>query len=50
VQLAINNSLNNLIGYPHNATSQEWSHFVRVSRDELKSIYIKWSGGRNGIR
>jgi len=39
--LAINNSLNNLLGYPHKC-DREWHNFISVSPQELKTIYSKW--------
>ncbi|MEO1691733.1 MAG: hypothetical protein AAFR63_09435 [Cyanobacteria bacterium J06631_6] len=41
--IAINNSLNNLLGYPHKC-EHEWYEFISVSRQELKAIYSKWKG------
>src|SRR5215470_2601534 len=43
VVLAINNSLNNLIGYPH-GMHDHWSEFVPVSARELHQIFMKWKG------
>ncbi len=41
VVLAINNSLNNLLGYPHKC-EQELHDFISISRQELKTIFSKW--------
>ena len=41
--LAINNSLNNLLGYPHRC-DLEWHDFISVDRKELRTIYAKWKG------
>ena len=44
VILAINNSINNLLGYPHNCSEQTWSKYISVSEKELFKILIKWRG------
>jgi intein-encoded DNA endonuclease-like protein len=44
VGVAINNSFNNLLGYPSRRKSQEWSQFISVTREELARIFEKWSG------
>ena len=50
VQLAINNSMNNLLGYPH-ACEDAWPQFLSVPRSEVERIYAKWCGDRHrGIR
>ena len=43
VILAINNSLNNLLGYPHKC-DREWHDFISVDRQKLGTIYAKWKG------
>ncbi|HEY7403238.1 MAG TPA: hypothetical protein VIB39_06935 [Candidatus Angelobacter sp.] len=43
VVLAINNSFNNLLGYPHRR-EDVWSEFVPVSAQELHKIFVKWKG------
>ena len=45
--LAINNSLNNLLGYPHKC-DREWDDFISVDRKELRTIYSKWKGTEQG--
>jgi hypothetical protein len=49
VNLAINNSINNLLGYPHGCSDEVWSKYISVSKNELSRIYIKWKGekGKN---
>ena len=50
VGLAINNSMNNLLGYPHRCEG-EWSRFLSVPRQEVERIYLKWcSRGARGLR
>ncbi len=44
VVLAINHSLNNLLGYPSNPKDQEWSKFISVSTVDVKRIFDKWKG------
>ena len=46
VRLAINNSINNLIGYPHGCSDEVWSKYISVSEDELRKIFFKWKGGK----
>ena len=41
VQLAINNALNNLLGYPHDCWNV-WFEFISVPPDQLQKIYEKW--------
>lgn len=41
VVLAINNSLVNLVGYPHGEKDQ-WSKYISVSREEVLRILEKW--------
>src|SRR5689334_20281880 len=43
IQLAINNSLNNLLGYPHGRHSR-WSNYISVSQSEVARIFSKWRG------
>ena len=47
VILAINNSFNNLLYYPHKC-EREWHNFISVSRQKLKTIYSKWKGTEQG--
>lgn len=44
VKLAINNSINNLLGYPHNCSDEIWSNYISVSKKELFDILVKWKG------
>jgi hypothetical protein len=46
VDLAINNSINNLLGYPHGCSDEVWSKYISVSEDELRRIFFKWRGGK----
>jgi len=41
VQLAINNSMGNLIGYPHGA-EKKWSEFISVPPEEVRRILKQW--------
>jgi hypothetical protein len=43
VRLAINNSLNNLLGYPHGQHSK-WSKYITVPQAEVARILSKWRG------
>jgi len=46
VNLAINNSINNLLGYPHGCSDEVWSKYISVSEDELRKIFLKWRCGK----
>jgi hypothetical protein len=41
VALAINNSMGNLVGYPH-GKEKEWQKYISVSPDEVISILQRW--------
>ena len=41
VRLAINNSMNNLLGYPHGC-ERAWPQFLSVPSEEVERIYVKW--------
>ena len=41
VQIAVNNALNNLTGYPINAPEQ-WDAFLSISKEELYQVYNEW--------
>ena len=41
VGLAVNNCLNNLLGYPH-CHAKEWSSFISVSVDEVAAVFERW--------
>jgi hypothetical protein len=43
VMIAINNSFNNLLGYPHGREGA-WPQFIAVSSKELGQIDEKWRG------
>jgi hypothetical protein len=42
VRLAINNSICNLIGYPHNRFGETWFKYLSVTEEELNSLLKKW--------
>jgi hypothetical protein len=42
-QLAINNTLNNLLGYPH-GQDPAWDHFISAPPAEVSRIFYKWRG------
>ena len=46
VRLAINNTLNNLLGYPGWRESEEWTKLISVTDVEVMEIYVKWKGSR----
>ncbi len=41
VELAVNNAMNNLLGYPHRC-GHVWSDYISVSPRELEEIYRRW--------
>ena len=41
LNMAVNNALVNLIGYPIDCPNQ-WSQYISVSREELKKFYDQW--------
>ena len=41
---AINNSINNLLGYPAKNKQEIWPRFISVSGMELARIFDKWKG------
>jgi hypothetical protein len=43
VKLAINNSINHLLGYPHGCSEEVWKKYISVSKNELEKIYLKWT-------
>ena len=45
VRLAVNNSLNNLLGYPHGQQAR-WNDFISVPRPEVARVLQKWRGDR----
>jgi hypothetical protein len=45
VFLAINNSMNNLLGYPH-GLEREWSHYISAHPEDVARILQKWRGER----
>jgi hypothetical protein len=44
VKLAINNSFNNLLGYPHGCDQLTWSKYISVPPEEVARIFKKWRG------
>jgi len=45
VDLAVNNSIVHLIGYPHRS-QDAWSNWIRVNRHALPPILARWRGDR----
>lgn len=41
--LSINNTFNNLLGYPHRK-EKEWPKYITVSPHEVARIFSKWRG------
>ena len=40
--LAVNNVLNNLLGYPHGASEETWRSYVGASPREVADVYARW--------
>lgn len=43
----INNSLNNLLGYPHQF-HERWAERIPVPKTEVRRVYSRWLGHRPG--
>ena len=43
VQLAINNAMNNLLGYPHHR-EDVWGDYINVPAQEVYRVFSKWRG------
>ncbi len=46
VALAINNAMNNLLGYPH-GQGAAWSRWLSVTPAQLQVIFSRWQVSRN---
>ncbi len=44
VAIAINNSFNNLLGYPVPTKKELWPRFLPAKRSEVARIFDKWKG------
>jgi hypothetical protein len=40
--LAVNNVLNNLLGYPHGASEETWRAYIVASPREVADVYARW--------
>lgn len=52
VDLAVNNSMNNLLGYPHGQI-EAWKDFIAATPEEVASVLRHWAqlmGRKGGIR
>ena len=47
VQLAINNTFANLLGYPH-GRHDRWAKYISAPQSEVARIFSKWRGERVG--
>jgi hypothetical protein len=47
VKLAINNSFNNLLGYPHGCSEETWSKYISVTKKELYRLFAKWRNDKS---
>jgi hypothetical protein len=45
VSVAINNSMNNLLGYPHGC-DKDWPRYISVPPSEVRRIFDKWRDGK----
>jgi len=44
--LAVNNVLANLCGYPHGVDKARWSKHISVSSDEVREVLRRWQSSR----
>jgi len=42
--LAVNNVLNNLLGYPHRASDETWAAYIGASPREVAEALTRWRG------
>jgi hypothetical protein len=42
--LAVNNVLNNLLGYPHGASEDTWREYIGASPREVAAVLARWRG------
>lgn len=49
VNIAINNAMNNLLGYPH-GHHQHWEQYMPISLDEIERVLIKWRKKAHGLK
>jgi hypothetical protein len=47
VKLAINNSFNNLLGYPHGCSEETWSKYISVTKKELYRLFAKYRNDKS---
>ena len=47
VALALNNAMNNLLGYPHQREAA-WSEWLSVSPAQLEIVFVRWRVSGNG--
>ena len=43
-RIAVNNSINNLLGYPHRRSQLEWDVYIPVSKKALCEFFSEWRG------
>jgi hypothetical protein len=48
IALAVNNTLNNLLGYPHGLDAM-WSQWISVERQQLEALFSRLRGYLDGI-
>jgi hypothetical protein len=48
IELAVDNSLGNLLGYPHNIEAPEWSRWISVDRRVLGDLFDRLPNGGTG--
>ena len=49
VSIAINNSMVNLLGYPH-GLDKDWPRYISVSPVEVRRVFEKWRGDKASER
>jgi hypothetical protein len=44
--LAVNNVLNNLVGYPHGASDETWHSYIEASPEDVAAVFARWRAER----
>jgi hypothetical protein len=42
--IAVNNVLNNLLGYPHRTSEDTWHSFIKATPREVGAVLARWRG------
>ncbi len=47
-RLAANGAIENLLGYPHNASEETWNTYIPVSEQALSEFFLRWRRPAHG--